>query len=171
MIVREITIQKSREWISPFFSRRLLFFVVEGGLGSFVTMGVDWQYIQAERNNVSIERYLSVGGKRRWLLLLLLYSSSSLYAMSAIIQSGPINLFVQYIGGKMEKTEKKIYKMHSFAARHAPKGKRPAGIFPFYFHIIIIILDFFSRNPYSFILLFVASFFSRLGRTSSWLNE
>jgi hypothetical protein len=87
--------------------------------------------------------------------------------MSAIIQSGPINLFVQYIGGKMEKTEKKIYKMHSFAARHAPKGKRPAGIFPFYFHIIIIILDFFSRNPYSFILLFVASFFSRLGRTSS----
>jgi hypothetical protein len=76
--------------------------------------------------------------------------------MSAIIQSGPINLFVQYIGGKMEKTEKKIYKMHSFAARHAPKGKRPAGIFPFYFHIIIIILDFFF--PETLIL----SFFSLL---------
>ena len=160
-----------------FFFRRLLFFVVEGGLGSFVTMGVDWQYIQAERNNVSIERYLSVGGKRRWLLLLLLllYSSSCLYAMSAIIQFGPINLFVQYIGGRMEKTKKKIYKMHGFAARHAPKGKRPAGIFPllfpYYYHYFWFF--FFSRNPYSFILLFCCQFFFlfRLGRTSSWLNE
>ncbi len=88
--------------------------------------------------------------------------------MSAIIQSGPINLFVQYIGGENGEDGEEIYKMHSFVARHAPKGKRLAGIFPFYFHIIIIILDFFSRNPYSFILLFVASFFLfRLGRTSS----
>lgn len=64
MIVRYITMKKSRERIS--FNFLLLSIVVllfwRGGWGPFVTMGVDWQDIQAERNNVSIERYLSEGG-------------------------------------------------------------------------------------------------------------